>query len=587
MKFAALCSMGLLLVLATACGGGKKKEAKVEKGKGTITDDKGNEVGITRGGVFKMNQVSKPTTLFPHGVAELTGHNIANQMYEGLVKLNQATLQLEPCLAEEYNSNENGTVFTYKLRKGVKFHNDKCFKNDADRELTAHDVKYCLDQLCTPQSSTKTAQNELSGLVLSKILGAKDYYNSFDGGSGSEGGVSGVKVVDDYTIEITLVEPFVTFNQIMSTPAGWIFPEEAVEAYGKEMSVHPVGTGPFMMKTIDLDKNVFLQRNEEYWDKDEHGNKLPYLKGLKFTFMKEKKTEFQSFNKEDLDMVWKIPVDEIDNVMNDLNDAKDNAKQILQTTDGITIQYYAFLNTHPVFKDKRVRQAFNMAIDRDKLVTSALYGEGTPAEHGVVPPITGYPHESVKGFEFNPEEAKRLLAEAGFPNGQGFPEVTLHINNDGNVNMILAQAVQNQLFENLGVTIKPVQVSLIQLRRKFETGNSTMWRTAWVADYPDPENFLNLFHSKHIPDDPNERSLYNAYKYQNPEFDALYDQAVQTVDDTERNALFAKADQLLIDDAVVMPIYYDSYERLLAKKVKNFPINGMEYRDFTRVFFEE
>jgi peptide/nickel transport system substrate-binding protein len=342
-----------------------------------------------------------------------------------------------------------------------------------------------------------------------------------------------------------------------------------------------------MKKNVDLSKSVYLQRNENYWDVDEHGNKLPYLEILKFTFMSEKKTEFQAFNKGELDMVWKIPIDELNNVLQDLNDAQGNAQQYLQSADALSIQFYGFLNTHEVFKDIRVRKAFNMAIDREELVRSTLYGEGTPADYGIVPAIDGYPQENIKGFEHNPEEARKLLAEAGYPNGAGFPTIELHINNDGNVNMMLATAIQNQLFENLGVTIEPKQMTLNQLRRKFESGNSALWRTAWVADYPSPENYLTLFHSEHIPDDPSESTFYNAYRYSNPEFDRLYDEAVKTLDDAERMALFAKADQILIDDAVVMPIYYDSYERLMSRKVKNFPINGMEYRDFTRVFINE
>ena len=580
--------LGLALAVSlTACGGGGKKDAEVTKAKGTIKGTDGETISIYKGGVFKMNQVDKPTTLFPHGVGELTGHNIANQLYEGLVKLDQATLEVKPCLAEDIQINEDGTVFTYTLRKGVKFHDDPCFKNAEDRILVAQDVKYCFDQLCTPNSKTKTKQNELGGLVLSKIKGAQEYFDSFGAGSPLEGGVEGVKVIDDHTIEVTLVESFAGFNNILSTPAGWIFPEEAVDKYEEAMRDHPVGTGPFMGKTVKLDKNVYLKRNPEYWDTDEHGNALPYLEMLKFTFTPEKKAEFLNFNKGDLDMVWRIPVDEIDNVLQDLNDAKNNAKQVLQSVDGITIQYYAFLQGSPVFDDIRVRKAFNLAIDREELVNSALYGEGTPAEYGIVPPMNGYPHENVKGYTHDVDEARKLLAEAGYPNGQDFPEVTLVLNKGGNINMILAEAIQAQLKENLGVVIQFDPVPLNQLRLKFETGNADFWRAAWVADYPDPENFLNLFHGKHVPEDPKQRTFYNAMRYKNAKFDELYDKAVKTLDQEERMRLFAEADQILIDDAVVMPIYYDSYERLLNKKVKNFPINGMEYRDFTRVFFDE
>jgi len=578
----AICMSAILV----SCGGSKKDGDKLQEAKGKVVDESGNEIGINFGGIFKMNQVNKPSTLFPHGVGELTGHQIANQVFEGLVKLSQDSLIVKPCLAESFSISDDAKVFTYKLRQDVMFHDDPCFKGDSEaRKFKAEDVKFCLDQLCTPSASTISMKNDLSGLVLSKIMGAQAYYDSFKDKTTPEGGVEGVKVLDDYTIEITLSEPFAGFNQIMTTPAGWIFPEEALTFYGTKIGSNPVGTGAFKKKAVDLNKNVILVKNEAYWDTDENNNPLPYLAGLKFTFIPEKKTEFLGFNKGDLDMVWIIPVDEIENVLQDLQDAGNNAKQKLQSVDGISIQYYAFLNTHEVFQDKRVRQALNYAIDRETLVDRALYGEGKAAFNGIVPSIKGYPQSTVKGFEFNPEKAKKLLAEAGYPNGSNFPEITLDINSDGNINVILANAIQDQLYENLGITIKLNKVSLKDLRNKFESGNSALWRTAWVADYPDPENFLYLFHSKHLKGNP-ETTFYNPYRYKNPAFDALYDQAVSTKNKAERMALFAQADQLLIDDAVVMPIYYDTYERLLSKKVQNLPINGMEYRDFTRVFFD-
>ena len=537
-----------------------------------------------------MNQDSKPSSLFPHGIGELNAHHIASQVYQGLVKLNQQTLEVENCLAEKVDVNEDATVYTYHLRKGVFFHDDDCFEDGKGREVKAHDFKYCLDQLCTPMDMTKTKDNQIGDFVITKVKGAKQFYNACVEGNVPPEGVEGINVIDDYTLEIVLAEPFAGFNKIMATAVGWVYPKEAVEVYGEEMRTHMVGTGPFISKLVDFDDHVFLQRNEHYWEVDSFGNELPYLDGLKYSFLADKQVEFNEFNKGNLDMVWPIPVDEIDNLMKELKDAKSNAKQKLQSTNGaLAIQYYAFLQSSKVFSDIRIRKAFCLAIDRNELVNYTLNGEGEPAVYGIVPPMEGYPSDSINGYkgsEADIQEANRLLAEAGYENGVGFPQVKLQLNLGGNVNLYVAQAVENQLKENLGVSVQFEILPMNQHRLKYETGKTDFWRISWVADYPDPENFLNYFHSKYVPDDVDERSYYNATRYINPEFDALYDRAIRTIDKTARMNLFAQADQLLINDAVVMPLYYDSYQRLIAKNVMNFPMNGMEYRDFTRVFFD-
>lgn len=570
--------------LLTACGGGDEKEAgsEITKAKGQIKDLDGRLVDIYYGGVFKINEVEEFTTLYPHGVAEVVAHRIANQAYQGLVRLDQETLDVIPCIAESWDVDSTATVFTYHLREGIRFHDDQCFEGGEGREVTAKDFEWCFKQLCTP-----APKNLLSGLVVDRIKGAREYFDAAEAGNTPEN-LEGVKVIDDYTLQITLRKPFASWNKVMATPAGWVFPKEAVERYDKEMRVHMVGTGPFKYKNYQ--DAYILVRNDDYWETDKHGNKLPYLRGVKFTFFKEKKQELNAFKKGDLDMVWKLPVDQINNILVDFNEV--GSQQVeqdykFQSENGMTIQYYAFLLENSPFTDKKVRQAFNYAIDREKLVDFTLQGEGDPAEYGVVPPMNGYPYESINGFTFDADKARQLMAEAGYPNGNGFPEVTLQLNSGGSTNELLAEAIQHQLKENIGVTVKFDLLPMTQHRMRFETGQSEFWRAAWVADYPDPENFLNLWYGKHVPASLNERAYFNASRYKNPEFDSLFVKALRTVDEEERMALYAKCDQILIDDAVIMPIYYDNYMRLLQLDVANFPINPMEYRDLTRVFFKK
>jgi peptide/nickel transport system substrate-binding protein len=568
-----LVSVVVLAALMASCGGGKKKdEIVIREGKG----------GVNLGGIFKVNEVENFKNLFPLSINDIYSHHIASQMYQGLLKFDQKTLEVVPCLAETFEANADATVFTFKLRKGVKFHNDACFEGGEGREVKASDFKYCFDRLCTA-----SGDNKLYWLFKDKVKGANEHYEASAKGAAPQGGVSGVRVVDDHTLEIDLNFSFSAFPKIIAHAGCWVYPKEAYEKYKDDMRTKVVGTGPFIIKTLKEGEMVLLERNPNYWEVDQHGNQLPYLEGVKFTFHSEKKTELMEFRKKNLDMVWKLPVEEIPSVLGTMDEAKQggNVEFELQMVDALSIQFYAFLSTSEVFKDKRVRQAFNYGIDRNKLVEFTLMGEGTPALNGFVPPYGEYPSSSVVGYDFDLDKARRLMSEAGFPNGRGFPEVTLQLNSGGTTNELLAEAIQGMLKENLGVNIKLDVIPQNQLIENFESGKSQFWRSAWVGDYPDPENFLNLFYGKNVPSDPSAKSYINFTRYVSPAFDSTFQMAMRTVDEKARLALFAKCDQILIDDAPVMPIYYDNYIRLVQTNVRGLDINAMEYRDFSRVYF--
>ena len=561
------------LLILSSCGvGGKKEEGpKIRPAKG----------GVFYGGIFKINEVEDFKNLFPLSINDASSFRIAGQVYQGLLKLDQATLEVIPSLAASYTTNEDATKYTFKLHKSVKFQDDACFPDGKGRAFTAKDVKYCFDRICTA-----SGDNVVYWLFESKVKGAKEYYESTKPGNKPiSGGVEGIKIIDDYTIEIELNFPFSAFPKIIAHNGCWIFPKEAHEKYKDEMRVQMVGTGPFIRQTVK-DEMVLLKRNPNYWEKDEHGNQLPYLDGIKYTFKDQKKTEFLEFNKKHLDMVWKLPVEEIQFILaNRDNASSGNSSRILQEAQALAIQFYGFQTQGEIFSDKRVRQAFNYAIDREKLCTFTLQGEGRPATYGFVPPYTGYPYQNITGYEYNPSKAKSLMAEAGYSNGRNFPACTLYFNSGGSTNELLAVAIQNELKENLNIDVAIQMMKQKQLIEYFESGKADFWRAAWIADYPDPENFLNMFYGKYVPEDKTEISLVNFARYKSDAYDALYERALRETDETKRMELFAQCDQMIIDDAVVMPIYYDSYQRLIQTNIANFPINAMEYRDFTKVYF--
>jgi len=562
----------LLIPFFVNCGG-NEVEAVVEVDPTKIEKVEG---GRFKGGILRLNSIEDYTTLFPAAINDIYSTHIAGQVYEGLFKFNQKTLEAEPCLAESFEIDKTKKKYTFHIRKGVFYHDDTCFADGKGREINANDFKYCFEFLCS-----NNEQNKWSTLFRDRLVGAIDYE------SGKTKSVEGIKVIDAYTLELTLVDPFGGFPDLLAVLAAAVYPKEAIDKYGYAgMNNYMVGCGPFKATILKNGEKVEFVRNESYWKKDEFGNKLPYLAQVTFSFIKDKPEELKSFKDGSLDMVWGIPVEEINNIMGSFEEAMEgkNREFDVQSVNSLNIQYYGFLYTSATFSDVRVRKAFNYAVDRDSLVEFVLKGEGIPAHHGFVPPMSGYPFETVKGFNYDVKLAQSLMKEAGFPDGKGFPEITLHLNSSGGVNEKIAEYMQNMLKVNLGVTIHLNVIPMQELHPQAEKGQLDFWRFGWIADYPDPSNFLYLFHGKNIVE--GKETSINYFRYSNPVFDKTYEDALKEVDDKKRMALYAQCDQILMDDAVIMPLLFNVDIRLINPEVKGFDINELEYRDLGVVYFE-
>lgn len=566
--------LSIFIALALiACGGGDNGKSDVKEGKG----------GVKYGGVLRTNEERDFKSLFPHAINEVIGHRIGNQIFEGLFALSQEDLKIENRLAESFEVNDSATVYIFKLRKGIKFQDNLCFKNGKGREFKASDVKYCFDRLCASYPN-----NSGYAMFKDRVKGANEYYKSTLEGNPLAVGVSGVTILDDYTVKIELEYPFAGFLNILASSYCWIFPREAVEKYAGDIDLNPVGTGAFYAQEIRPGNIVFLKRNNTYWRKDQHGNELPYLDGISVTFIKEKKSEYLEFKKGNLDFVFRIPDELVGEILQPQSSGEKNLLA-LDVESALNFQYYGFQHQSGVFQDKRVRQAFVMAVDRAKIVTFTLQGNGKVAKYGVVPPaFAGYNHKELKSLSYNPEKARELLAEAGFPNGKDFPELKLQLNSaGGGRNKLIAEVVKNQFKENLGIDVDLEIIPWAQHLEKVESGSAMFWREAWLADYPDPETFLNLFYGKHVPESLSEPSYFNAFRYKNESFDAVFEKALRELDEEKRMALYLEADQIVTEDAAVLPLYYDENYRLKKPWVKNFASNAMEYRDLSIVYLDK
>ncbi len=552
----------------------KKNESHTAKG------------GIYYGGVFRFNEVTGFKSLFPLDIIDIPGDNIALQVYEGLIKLSPKDLTVLPSIAKKWEYNDTTYTWTFHLRKGVKFQDDPCFPDGKGREVTAKDFKWCYDQLCT--SSAQNAQFEVT--FKNHVAGADEYFQaSIDKKPLPEGGVSGVKVVDDSTLQIKMKTHFGGFLNLLSEPGCWVFPKEAVDKYGIEMRVHMVGTGPFMIKDMQEDQAIVLGRNPNYWDYDQYGNQLPYLDAVKFSFVHEKKSELLEFQQGNLEMMYGIPTEIITQILGQINstDLNNKVDYTLDVKPAMSSYFYGFQTRDNLFKNKLLRQAFNYAIDRDKIVNYTLQGEGIPGTYGIVPPqaFLGYNYKDLKGYSFDPDKARELLAKAGYPNGKGFPEITLQTSSDGgNRNLQVAEVMQKMLKENLDINVKVNAIPLPEHEDAFMRGKVQMFRELWIADYPDPQTFLNLLNGANVPKDTAAMAYTNSFRWSNPKFDSLFSRALVTTNDTLRYKLYAEADQVALEDSPYLCIYYEENYYLSHNYVKGFYGNAMDYLDFTKVY---
>jgi len=576
MKKLALVVIAAASVLFYSCGNDNSKngkEGRIAKG------------GVYYGGVFRVNETEDFRSLYPLDVTEVVSHRIANQVYEGLVKLNQEDLSVKPCIAEKWDVNEDATSFVFYLRKGVKFHDDECFPEGKGREVKAQDFKYCLDKVCE-----SNPQNQMFWLFKDRVAGANEYNESTVKKAPLQGGVSGIKVIDDYTLQIDLTYSFAGFLNILSHSACWVYPKESYDKYGVDMRTRCVGTGAFKIKNIKEGEAVILDRNPDYWGIDQYGNQLPYLDAVKYTFIKEKKAELMEFRRGNQEMVFRLPLEMVKEVVTEFEEAKNggNISFEMQVVPAMSVFYYGFQHKLPPFDNKLVRQAFNYAIDRESIVNYTLQGDGRAGMYGIVPPFKGYEYEKIEGFKYDPEKARQLFKEAGYPNGKNFPKMILQINSGGgDRNVQTAEVIQKMLKENLNIEIQIEIMQFAQHLENLETGKALFWRTGWTADYPDPENFLNLLYSKHVPENLADKSYINSVRYQSSKFDSIFELALREIDAKKRFELFRMADQEAVNDAAIMPIFYDENTRLLQTYVKNFPANAMEYRDLSEVYLDQ
>lgn len=573
----------LLIAAATALIVLSSCDPKNSDNNGNSTEAKG---GVYTGGILRVNEVETFKSLMPISINEINSFHIATQVYEGLVKFNQIDLAIIPGVARSWEISEDKTEYIFHLRSNAKFHNDPCFANSEGRNATAADFKYCMERLC----SSDPNNNQFDITFKDRVEGANEHFDGTK--AGKSPGVKGITAVNDSTLKIKLIHPDASFLNVLCMPGCYVYPKEAVTKYANDMRIRSVGTGPFFIETVKEGEVVIMKKHSGYWGVDKDGNKLPYLDGIKWSFIRDKKSEILEFKSGRLDMVYRIPVEMFHEFMGELENAKNrNADFEIVSSTALNTHFYGFnAVANPVFAKKAVRLAFNHAIDRHKIADFTIQGEGTAADYGMVPYTegfekAGYDFKSLKGYTFDPDKAKELMKQAGYPNGKGFPELTLEINSGGgDRNILIAEVIQKMLKDNLGITININTVPFPEHIENVQTGKSDFFRYAWIGDYPDPESFLTLFYGKHVPATLAEKSYINYFRYKNERFDSLFMAARLETDNSKRFAMLTKAEAIVLEDAPFMPIFYDENFRLLQKNVRNLPENPLNLMDMTTTY---
>lgn len=501
--------------------------------------------------VFYYNESTGIATLDPAFAKNQSIMWPVHQLYNTLVEIDSG-LNIIPSLAKSWEVSEDRLRYTFHLRQGIYFHDNDAFPGGRGRPLTATDVAYSLQRIIDKNTASS---------------GAWIFTNRIDT-------TQGFTAVNDSTFQLQLLRPFHPILGILSMQYCSIVPKEVVEKYGKDFRRHPCGTGPFRFHSWDEGEALILHKNERYWEKDSTGRPLPYLDAVKISFFDNKATEFLQFRQGGLSFV-----NDIDPSFKDELLTKKGA--LRQQWEGkLQLKKHAYLNTeyfgilvdenNPLVKNSAngnllVRRAMNHAINRQQLMMYMRNSIGIPAEAGFVP--GGLPSrntELVKGYPYDPAKAKQLLRQAGYPDGRGLPAIKLLTIN---IYADIASFVARQL-EEVGI---PVQVEVIQkslLLEQTAKSQAQFFRGSWIADYPDAENYMAMFYSKN-PAPPN----YTRYK--NPAFDLLYEKALLENNDSLRYQLYRQMDQLVINDAPVIPIWYDMAIHLVQPNVQGFYPNAL------------
>jgi len=511
--------------------------------------------------IFNINLDEGLTSLDPAFCRNQNTIWMDNQLYNGLVQIDDS-MHVQPSVAKSWDISQDGRIYTFHLRNDVYFHDDPLFKNGVGRKATAADFVYSFSRLIDPKIAASG-----SWLFSDKVKGKESFI-----------------ALNDTTFRIALKEPFPPFLSMLTSQIASVIPHEVADHYGKDFRNHPVGTGPFKFKYWKEGEVLVFLKNEKYWEKDKDGSPLPHLDAMRATFISDKQTAFMEFVTGKIDFLNDIDGSYRDDILTKSGQVtqKYKGKFILNSAPYLNTMYLGMLVDtnlpivkHSPLKLLKIRQAINYAIDKQKMIKYLRNSMATSGNAGFVPAgMPGFNAKEVTGYTYNPEKARQLLSEAGFPNGRNLPEITLTTTI---AYRDLIEYVQGQL-DQVGIATKVEIVQSASLRELVSKNSVNFFYASWIGDYPDAEGFLSLFYSKNkIPWGPN----YTGFN--NKEFDELFRQAYQVSNDSMRYALYRKMDNIVMQQAPVVILYYDKLVNLYQSNMTGISKNALNLLNLKRI----
>ena len=524
--------------------------------------------------IFKYNESAGILTLDPIYAKDLPHIWACNQVFNSLVAFDDK-MNLVPMVAKSWDVSEDGLVYTFHLRDDVRFHEDTCFNG---REQV-------------PEPAIPEAPRRVEGpTTKSRLVTAQDFVYSFnrvvDKTLNSPGSwiFSSVKhendeyaftALDDTTFQIELAKPFPPFLGILSMTYASVVPHEAVDYYGDDFRSHPVGTGPFKFQYWKEGVKLVFRKNPNYFERDAAGERLPYIDAVSVSFLIDKQVAFLEFIKGKFDFMSGIDARYKDELLTyDGNLRKKYEDKIeLITEPYLNTEYFSFFidPDDPLGPEraKALRQAVNLCIDRDKMLRYLRNGIGEPGTGGMIP--VGLPgHSSTIGYGYDLKRAQRLVADHHL---EGY---LLQLSTVADYADI-GKFVQSQV-EQIGLQCKMEVMPPATMRSMRSNGSLSFFRSSWVADYPDAENYLSLFTTPNFsPAGP------NYTHYTNVQYDKLYEKALLCNDLEQRAQYYTEMDSLMMQDAPVVVLFYDEVLRFVNKRVKDMGSNPTNLLDLRRV----
>lgn len=522
------------------------------------------------GGVLNISVKSERATIFPLADHTLDHHRIQQLVYEPLLQPTDTEMGWRYFLANKITSLSTGKKLRIQLRKNVHFSDDPCFRFHSS-ELSAEDVAFSLSLACSKKTSVK------QDLILPEIIeGGLVFYEQ--NANPLESTVRGIRIIDNYTLEISLTGSYNHFLNVLSSPSLGILSKQAVQYYGKKIDANPVGTGPFLLYKADKKKYTF-RRNTNYWRHDRFGNQLPYLEEIRLKINVPGEDAHALFLKGQLDLLFDLPIEDLQGAFGTLYDAKrgKNPLHEIYIKPAAKVHYLQFNCTQAPFDNPNIRKAFAMAIDATTICNNVLMGEGRALNNLLIPTTTQhknpYLQPDIRSFSEKMNVAKALLRQEGYPSMASFPKIKFYTGSKKNTAAYKwSVAVARMLEQHLGITLE-----LFEQQQTLKMPPASICRVGWVGDYPGPESYLRLFYSAA------QKQLY----FKNKLVDSLYLASVFAGSTSEKVAAQHRCEKAIIDQQALIPIYTEDFIALYRIGVRNFNLNESGLLDYAKVFIKE